>query len=116
MFNHVPCEQPGAKKVDDTSSERQLDGRDALRGSRSDWWGNFNGPKQKGIISYSLSPYKQRAFAGALHGYLFNGYARLAAQAPYFVIPFGTAYAVYVWANKRDAFLNSKAGHGHGGH
>ncbi|CAE7062946.1 unnamed protein product [Rhizoctonia solani] len=80
------------------------------------WWGDFNGPKQKGIISYSISPYKQRAFAGALHGYLFNGYARIAAQAPYFAIPFGAAYAVYVWANKRDAFLNSKAGHGHGGH
>jgi hypothetical protein len=37
-----------------------------------------------------LSPWKQRAFAGALHGYLFNGYTRLAAQAPYFAIPIGT--------------------------
>ncbi|QRW25820.1 P-loop containing nucleoside triphosphate hydrolase protein [Rhizoctonia solani] len=80
------------------------------------WWGDFAGPKQKGVISYSISPYKQRAFAGALHGYLFNGYARLAAQLPFFAIPFAGAYGVYVWANKRDAFLNSKAGHGHGDH
>lgn len=90
------------------------------------------------MIRAALSPFKQRALAGALHGYLFNGYARIAAQAPYFAIPFGggmssalnfdmiqmipdassgvIAYAVYVWANKRDAFLNSKAGHGHGDH
>ncbi|KAB5593365.1 Ubiquinol-cytochrome c reductase subunit 8 [Ceratobasidium theobromae] len=102
------------------------------------WWGDLGGPKQKGVVQYALSPFKQRALAGALHGYLFNGYARIAAQAPYFAIPFGggmssalnfdmiqmipdassgvIAYAVYVWANKRDAFLNSKAGHGHGDH
>ncbi|KAG8720178.1 ubiquinol--cytochrome-c reductase subunit 8 [Ceratobasidium sp. 394] len=80
------------------------------------WWGDMGGPKQKGTIQYSLSPFKQRAFAGALHGYLFNGYTRLAAQAPYFAIPIGTAYAVYLWANKKDAYLNSKAGHGHSDH
>ncbi|KAF8607268.1 ubiquinol-cytochrome c reductase subunit 8 [Ceratobasidium sp. AG-I] len=78
------------------------------------WWGDLGGPKQKGIVTYGLSPWSQRPFAGALHGYLFNGYARLASQVPYFAIPLGTAYAVYVWANKHDAFLNSKAGHSHG--
>ncbi|KAG8929478.1 ubiquinol--cytochrome-c reductase subunit 8 [Tulasnella sp. 418] len=71
-------------------------------------------PKQKGIITYSLSPFKQRAFAGAFHGYLFNGYKRLAAQAPYFAIPLGLGYATYTWGKSRSEYLNSKAAHHHG--
>jgi ubiquinol-cytochrome c reductase subunit 8 len=63
--------------------------------------------------------------------YLFNGYRRLAAQLPYWVIPVGigecldmffffassltdmyyAGYSVYAWAKKRDAWQNSKAGH-----
>jgi len=80
------------------------------------WWGDMGGPRQKGIISYSLAPNQQRAFKGVLSGYLFNGYRRLAVQAPYFVLPIGVAYGVYVWANKRDAYNTSKAAHvaGHG--
>ena len=35
-----------------------------------------------------LSPLQQRAFKGVISGYIFNGYSRLAAQAPYFVLPF----------------------------
>jgi ubiquinol-cytochrome c reductase subunit 8 len=48
-------------------------------------------------MSPGLSPFKQRAFAGALHSYLFNGYARLAAQAPYFAIPFGVGTLCYLF-------------------
>jgi len=82
------------------------------------WWGDMGGPRQKGIIAYSLSSNQQRACKGVLTGYIFNGYRRLAAQAPYFVIPLGTAYGVYVWAKERDAYYNSKAGHiaAHSGH
>ncbi len=75
-----------------------------------------------------ISPFKQRAFAGAFTGYLFNGYRRIIAQTPYFVIPFATGqrrtlglqraiadattahagYAVYSWAAKKSAYYNSK--------
>lgn len=60
--------------------------------------------------------------------YLFNGYRRFAAEALYVLIPFGTGmwqvavdsrdsltaalgYAIYSWANRYDAWQNSKAGH-----
>jgi ubiquinol-cytochrome c reductase subunit 8 len=61
--------------------------------------------------------------------YLFNGYRRIAAQAPYFVIPFAlgesatwsdvdgdpdavtAGYGIYSWANSYNEWQNSKAGH-----
>ncbi|KAF8323984.1 hypothetical protein DL93DRAFT_2070164 [Clavulina sp. PMI_390] len=54
------------------------------------WWGDFGGPTQKGITSYSVSSLQQRAFKGAISGYLFNGFSRLSRQAPYFALPLGT--------------------------
>ena len=33
------------------------------------------------------SPFRQRAFGGAFTGYIFNGYRRIAANVPYFIIP-----------------------------
>jgi len=75
------------------------------------WWGHMGGPAQKGIVTYSLSPFQQRAFKGVVSGYLFNGYTRIAAQVPYFFVPLATAYGIYVWANKTDEYNNSKAGH-----
>lgn len=35
------------------------------------------------------SPFRQRAMAGALRGYIFNGYARIAHHFPFLVLPFG---------------------------
>ncbi|KAF8512756.1 cytochrome b-c1 complex subunit 8 [Hysterangium stoloniferum] len=75
-------------------------------------------PKQKGIIQYSMSPFRQRAFAGALHGYIFNGYKRIAANLPYCILPIAIGYGVYSWGKSHYEYLNSKAGHlatmGHG--
>jgi hypothetical protein len=36
----------------------------------------------------ALSPFRQRGSAHLLRSYLFNGYRRLAAQTPYWIIPF----------------------------
>lgn len=47
----------------------------------------MGGPKQKGVYSYTMSPVRQKAFYGVLHGYLFNGVRRLSKQLPYFGIP-----------------------------
>ncbi|GHJ90345.1 hypothetical protein NliqN6_6747 [Naganishia liquefaciens] len=75
------------------------------------WWGNMGGPKQKGVVTYSVSPFRQRALKGTLHGYIFNGYSRAMRQAPYMLIPFGVGYAVYAWASEKSAYYNSKEGH-----
>ena len=75
-----------------------------------------------------MSPFRQSATSHQFRNYLFNGYRRLAAQLPYWVIPVGigesivlyfvaltdkkfSGYSVYAWAKKRDAWQNSKAGH-----
>ncbi|CAO1621435.1 unnamed protein product [Parajaminaea phylloscopi] len=75
------------------------------------WWGAFGGPQQKGISQYSVSSNQQAAMRGALRQYLFYGYKRIMANAPYFGIPFGIGYAVYSWGVSRNHYLNSKAGH-----
>lgn len=46
--------------------------------------------------------------AGALRGYLFYGYKRLMAQAPYFAVPFGVGYGIYSWGRKKNEWYNSK--------
>ncbi|KAH7882941.1 cytochrome b-c1 complex subunit 8, partial [Phlebopus sp. FC_14] len=77
------------------------------------WWGDTEILKQRGITTYSesLSPFRQRASKDIFRGWLFNGYQRLASQVPYWIVPFVIGYGTYVWAKKRDAWQNSKAGH-----
>ncbi|KAN0107761.1 Cytochrome b-c1 complex subunit 8 [Russula decolorans] len=77
------------------------------------WWGDYHHglEKQRGLVTYSVSPFRQSATSHLFRNYLFNGYRRLAAQLPYWVIPVGIGYSVYAWAKKRDAWQNSKAGH-----
>ncbi|EJD52063.1 hypothetical protein AURDEDRAFT_181618 [Auricularia subglabra TFB-10046 SS5] len=75
------------------------------------WWGSLGSHGQKHIAVYSISPYKQRAFAGAMHGYIFNGYRRIMKHLPYWLIPVSIGYAVYSYGDSRYAYLQSKAGH-----
>ncbi|KAF9178660.1 hypothetical protein BGZ51_003064 [Haplosporangium sp. Z 767] len=64
------------------------------------WWGHLGAAKQRGIVIYSLSPYEQRAFAGALHQAVFNTFRRVTGQAFYITVPFGLAYGVYSWGKE----------------
>jgi ubiquinol-cytochrome c reductase subunit 8 len=113
------------------------------------WWGDYHHglQRQRGVVTYGtlgfpqlvelrlkvsssgVSPFRQSATSHMFRSYLFNGYRRLAAQLPYWVIPVGigglfvmslshlltdincAGYSVYAWAKKRDAWQNSKAGH-----
>ncbi|PAV17877.1 putative ubiquinol-cytochrome c reductase complex 11 kDa [Pyrrhoderma noxium] len=75
------------------------------------WWGDMGSPKQKGIITYAQSPFRQAPMRGAFQGYLFGGFSRIATQLPYIAIPFGLGYAVYTYAKRVEAWNNSKAGH-----
>ncbi|OJA16558.1 hypothetical protein AZE42_00620 [Rhizopogon vesiculosus] len=92
------------------------------------WWGDTSMHKQRGVTVYSasstpivfmkklltspsVSPFRQRGSKGIFKGWLFNGYRRLAAQVPYWIVPFAIGYGTYAWAKRRDAWQNSKAGH-----
>ncbi|KAJ9049646.1 ubiquinol--cytochrome-c reductase subunit 8 [Entomophthora muscae] len=81
-----------------------------MAGGYMGWWGHMGGPKQRGIVSYSISPYQQRVFAGVLTKSSFNVVRRTSAQVPYIVPAFALGYLVYWWGNKTFAFYESKAG------
>ncbi|KAG4302069.1 hypothetical protein PCK1_001628 [Pneumocystis canis] len=74
------------------------------------WWGCMGGPIQKGIISYSLSPRAQHPLAGVLYSAIFNTYRRCSQQILYFGVPLAIGYGIYLWADKRNKYLYSKAG------
>jgi len=82
------------------------------------WWGDKTGQRQRGMVSYTISPFQSKAAPNMFQNYLFNGYRRLAIQTPYFVLPFVAGYGLYSWAKGYDEWQNSKAGHlaGAGGH
>ncbi|KAI8597474.1 UcrQ family protein [Dissophora ornata] len=79
------------------------------------WWGHLGAPKQRGIVVYSLSPYEQLAFAGALHQAVFNTFRRVSGQAFYIAAPLGFAYSVYSWGKKNHEWRLSKEGHAYHG-
>ncbi|KAL1869435.1 hypothetical protein VTK73DRAFT_3139 [Phialemonium thermophilum] len=73
-------------------------------------WGNMGGRPQKGIITYGLSPNRQKLFAGAAHDAVFNTWRRFSSQVLYVAPPFIAAYFLMNWATERNEYLNSKAG------
>ncbi|KAG2366352.1 hypothetical protein BDR07DRAFT_1458615 [Suillus spraguei] len=105
------------------------------------WWGDTSMQKQRGVVVYisnfnlcfqfvasilvaflpycaflilalaAVSPFRQRGSKALISGWLFNGYRRLAAQVPYWIVPFAIGYGTYTWAKSRYAWQNSKAGH-----
>jgi ubiquinol-cytochrome c reductase subunit 8 len=67
-------------------------------------WGNpYEGGGQpgKGTTQYSLSPNRQRPFAGFLTKGVWNSYRRVKNQFFYVVPPFVAAYGIMQWATKR---------------
>ncbi|KAK9472395.1 cytochrome b-c1 complex subunit 8 [Dipodascopsis tothii] len=74
------------------------------------WWGDMGGPKQKGIVTYSVSPYAQKPFAGAGYNAIFNTFRRVSSQIIFFAVPIGTYVYILNQAKERNAFLYSKAG------
>ncbi|RXW16763.1 hypothetical protein EST38_g9094 [Candolleomyces aberdarensis] len=75
------------------------------------WWGDKTGVPQKGLITYTLSPYQSKAMPKWFSSYLFNGVRRLSGEFLFFAIPFAVGYGTYSWAKGYDAYLNSKEGH-----
>ncbi|KAF7721978.1 ubiquinol--cytochrome-c reductase subunit 8 [Apophysomyces ossiformis] len=75
------------------------------------WWGNLGSPTQRGVVTYSLSAFEQRYFAGVLHNAIFNTSRRVLSQVPYVGTAFALGYFIYTSAKSRHAYLTSKAGH-----
>ncbi|KAL8294877.1 hypothetical protein RB597_008313 [Gaeumannomyces tritici] len=73
-------------------------------------WGDFGGLKQKGIITYGISPNRQRPLAGAANAAVFNTWRRFRGQVLYVVPPFVAAYYAMQWAIHRNEYLYSKEG------
>ncbi|EMR65721.1 ubiquinol--cytochrome-c reductase subunit 8 [Eutypa lata] len=73
-------------------------------------WGHFGGMKQRGIISYAMSPNRQNPLAGAAHAAVFNSWRRFRNQVLYWAPPMVFFYYTMEWAIERNEYLNSKAG------
>lgn len=58
-------------------------------------------PKQRGIITYRLSPNRLRPLAGTAHAAVFNTFRRSKNQFLYVVPPFVLAYWALTWAEER---------------
>ncbi|RDX40823.1 hypothetical protein OH76DRAFT_1365611 [Lentinus brumalis] len=82
------------------------------------WWGDRGVQKQKGVVTYGMSPFRQRAAKNLFTSYISNGYRRLSSELVFWVIPFAIGYGTYAWAKRYDAWQNSKAAHvaGHVSH
>ncbi|KAK9455441.1 hypothetical protein V1511DRAFT_500471 [Dipodascopsis uninucleata] len=74
------------------------------------WWGDMGGPKQRGIITYSVSSYAQKPLAGVLYNAVFNTFRRVSSQAFYVIAPASLYLYIIMKAKERNEFLYSKAG------
>ncbi|CAK5273917.1 unnamed protein product [Mycena citricolor] len=75
------------------------------------WWGDQTAAKQKGIYTYTLSPYQSKAAPHMLRSYLFNGVRRLSIYALPIAIPSAIYYYTWQAAVKDCHWRNSKEGH-----
>lgn len=58
-------------------------------------------PKQKGIVTYAMSPNKQDPMAGAYKNAVFNTYRRTYHQILYWLPPMVLGYVLMEWATER---------------
>ena len=68
-------------------------------------WGHKAIPKQTGIVTYALSPNRQRPLANAFYNAIFNTFRRSRAQFWYVVPPFVAAWWLLEWAEHEYVVL-----------
>ncbi|KAH6633783.1 cytochrome b-c1 complex subunit 8, partial [Boeremia exigua] len=76
-------------------------------------WGNpyeGGGRPGKGVVTYSLSPNRQRPMANFIGKGFWNVVRRSRNQVLYFIPPLIAGYAAMEWAIERNEYLNSKQG------
>ncbi|BGP14242.1 Cytochrome b-c1 complex subunit 8, mitochondrial [Rhodosporidiobolus nylandii] len=74
----------------------------------------MRGPKQKGINSYVVSPFRQAPMRGAFKHWIVRGYKRIGQQAVYFAPPLAAGYFILSWAIQNNHLRNSKVGQAQG--
>ncbi|CCK69353.1 ubiquinol--cytochrome-c reductase subunit 8 KNAG_0C02420 [Huiozyma naganishii CBS 8797] len=74
------------------------------------WWGHMGGPKQKGVTSYSVSPYAQKPLAHSFENAFFNSFRRFKSQVLFVLIPAGIYYAWWKNGEEYNSYLYTKAG------
>lgn len=62
--------------------------------------------KQRGIISYAMSPNRQNPLAGAAHAAVFNSWRRFRNQVLYWAPPMVFFYYTMEWAIERYGILS----------
>jgi ubiquinol-cytochrome c reductase subunit 8 len=67
-------------------------------------------PTQKGTVTYSLSPNRQRPLAGAARNAVFNTFRRTSHQIFYFAPPLVAGYYLMHWAIERYGLRLTKIG------
>ncbi|GKT60134.1 cytochrome b-c1 complex subunit 8 [Colletotrichum tofieldiae] len=60
------------------------------------------GEKQRGIITYGISPNRQNPFAGAAHDAVFNTWRRFSQQVLYVLPPLVAGWYIMDWATHRS--------------
>ena len=88
----------------DHDHNRRKDTKRHRKINQFDWIANIalaGCPTPQRIATYSLSPDRQRPFAGAAHAAIFNTFRRFRHQVLYVVPPFVVAYAAMEWAIER---------------
>ncbi|PVU91972.1 hypothetical protein BB561_004103 [Smittium simulii] len=74
-------------------------------------WGNMKGPKERGFVSYRLSPFQLKAMKGYFSKGPSNVIRRSAAQVAYILPGIFLLWGVTTYGNTRYEYLHSKAGH-----
>jgi len=67
-------------------------------------WGHGRLPKEKGIVTYTLSSNRQNPLAGAAHNAVFNTARRVRGQVLYVAPPFIAAYLLMSWMEEKISF------------
>lgn len=67
-------------------------------------------PAQKGITSYSVSPYAQKPLYGIFHNAVFNSFRRFKSQVLYVAVPAAIYWAWWKNGEAYNHYLYTKAG------
>jgi len=66
--------------------------------------------KVRGQVHYTISPFEQRAFGGAIAKGVPGIFRRCREEVFYVIPPMAIGYLIYDWANKNYEYRQTKAG------
>lgn len=78
-----------------------------MGGHSSPWW---KAPPHKYTVRYGLAPNAQNPFKGMVYNGIFNTARRVKGQILFVLLPVGTYYYIWNWADNYNKWLYTKAG------